>query len=61
MKKIIGYIGSYILFWIGHAVSIVMNWTDGRFYGTYNYLMGASIKVQDWAGLDEPWKKPEGK
>ena len=56
MKKIIGYIGSYGLFWMGQIVSIVMLQT-GLFYTQYNWLMSKSSDIQDWAGLDRPWKK----
>lgn len=62
VKKIIGYIISYTLFWLGHLISQPMYRFDcfAWLYPAYNTLMGWSIVVQDWAGLEEPWEKPRG-
>ena len=62
VKKTIGYIVSWTLFWLGDLISRPMNRFDcfAWLYPAYNKLMSCSIRVQDWAGLDEPWEKPRG-
>jgi hypothetical protein len=53
MKKLIGYPICQTLYWLGHYVSRVMERYDWAFlYGAYSRLMGWSIRVNDWAGLD---------
>ena len=62
VKKTIGYIVSWTLFWLGHLIGQPMYHFDyfAWLYPAYNNLMHWSICVQDWAGLDEPWEKPRG-
>ena len=56
MKKMIGYIGAYLLFYVGDLVSKLMFATHAWFlYSAYNHLMGWSADVQDWADIDGPW------
>ncbi len=59
MRKIIGYILSWTLYWLGDIVSKPMNWFEWAWwlYPVYNRLMGWSLRVQDWAGNQGPWKK----
>jgi len=56
MKKIIAYIGSYLFYSLGHMSSLLMKLYPG-FWSLYQKLMVTSIKIQDWAGLDKPWKR----
>ena len=58
MKKLVGYTVSWTLYWLGDAVSRVMN-IDSMWwlYSVYNRLMTWSLQVQDWAGNTTPWHK----
>ena len=56
MRKLIGYVLSWALYWLGNLISHPMNYFDwGWLYSTYNTVMLASLDVQDWAGNDTPW------
>ena len=55
MKKIISYILSWSLFWLGHLTSLIMG-TIPALYTTYRWLMHKSMYMQDWAGNQTPWK-----
>ena len=55
MKKIISYILSWSLFWIGRFFSLIMG-TIPALYTIYRWAMHKSICVQDWAGNKTPWK-----
>lgn len=58
MRKLIGYIISWILFWIGDLVSKPMDRFDWAWlYPMYNRLMISSLLVQDWAKNTTPWGK----
>lgn len=59
MKKIVGYIGAWSLYWMGDGISRLMNtnFTSCLLYRVYNKLMCWSCAVQDWAGLEQPWRK----
>ena len=59
MKKIIGYILSWILYWLGDLVSKPMNWFEWAWwlYPVYNRLMRWSYNIQKWVGNDGPWIK----
>jgi hypothetical protein len=52
MKKLIGWPVAWVLFSVGRVMS-VLSWP---LYSFYNWLMLASCSVQDWAGLEGPWK-----
>jgi hypothetical protein len=56
MKKIIGYTGSYLFFYLGCLAASLMYIAPG-IWNLYQKLMIKSIKIQDWAGLDKPWDK----
>jgi hypothetical protein len=58
MKKLIGRMGAYTLFGMGHIVGKTLRVTPWL-YTVYNTLMDLSIRTQDWAGLDAPWSKPQ--
>ncbi len=58
MKKIIGFLPTWILYYIGDLSSIIMVKFDFYFlYGFYNICMITSTDIQDWAGLKKPWIK----
>ena len=50
---------SELLFWCGHFVSLLMNKSElfGGLYPVYNWLMIASLRIQLFFNLDEPWEK----
>jgi hypothetical protein len=54
MKKLIGYITAWSLFWIGHWTSLIMGVVPAL-YTTYRWLMYKSMSVQDWADNKTPW------
>ena len=61
MKKIIGYILSWTLYWLGDLASKPMHYFDwGWIYPVYNRLMIWSTDVQDWSGADGPWGEVNG-
>jgi hypothetical protein len=58
MKKFIGKYGTWTSYYLGIFFSKLMgyrflNWL----YTPYNYFMSQSVQIQEWAGLEEPWKK----
>ena len=55
MRKPIGYITAWSLFWLGHFISLIMS-AAPALYSAYRWLMHKSINVQDWAGNKTPWK-----
>jgi hypothetical protein len=58
VKKIIGYLLSWILYWLGHLISYPMNYFDWPWlYPLYNRLMLSSYSIQRWAGNITPWGK----
>ena len=58
MRKIIGYILTWILFGLGDLISRPMNRFDWAWiYPAYNNLMLWSYNTQEWAGNSSPWKK----
>ena len=52
MKKLIARVISPVVFWIGHFVSRCL---PDRLYPVYNWLMGASLDLEDWAGIEVMW------
>lgn len=60
MKKAIGWLAAWALFWMGHAVSRPMERFDWPLYPIYNRLMLASVDVQDWAAVSGPWEPRHG-
>lgn len=60
MKKLIGYIGSWTLYWLGDFTSRPMHSFDWAWlYPTYNNLMLWSSDIQEWAGNETPWREEE--
>lgn len=59
MKKLVGYIISWALFYIGDVTSKVMELTEEgwtwKLYPVYNKCMSWSLCVQQWAGTKTPW------
>jgi hypothetical protein len=57
MRKFIGYVISWVLFWIGDLVSKPMHYLDWWWlYPVYNRLMISSADVQDWSNANGPWE-----
>jgi hypothetical protein len=55
MKKVLGWMISWLLYAAGDLVSRCMNTGfTGWLYPVYNKLMIASVKVQDWSGAKGP-------
>jgi|WetSurMetagenome_2_1015567.scaffolds.fasta_scaffold68803_4 hypothetical protein len=52
--KLIAWLGAWMLFWTGHICS---NITFLNF--AYQWLMGTSLKIQDWGKINSPWRYPE--
>ena len=55
MKKIIGYIGTWVFYFFGYLCSKLMN-VMPVFYTLYKWFMMKSFEVQDWSKLKSPWK-----
>lgn len=58
MKKAIGWLASWALFWAGHFVSRGLmhgQLLEESLYPIYNWLMNTSCHVQDWGG-GGPWE-----
>jgi hypothetical protein len=60
MKKIIAYLLSTILYYMGVAVSKVLSKFDDSFflsmYPIYSWLMSSSVKLDRWGNVDK-WDK----
>lgn len=62
MKRLVGWMVAWSLFWTGDLVSRVMDywpWEKFHPYYIYNRLMIASSRVQVWGRVDGPWKDQE--
>lgn len=63
MRKFIAWPIAWALFWSGHCVSVLFlrqDWTCiYPAFRYYQWAMGASVEVQDWAGLNGPWEPTE--
>ena len=57
LKKGIAYIVSWALFYIGNIISHLMciKHLEGL-YSQYSWCMKWSVKIQDWAQNESPWK-----
>lgn len=51
MKKIIGYLSSWSLFWIGHVISYLVS----LFANIEGFCMTRSANIQDWSKCNGPW------
>jgi len=61
MRKLIGYILSWTLYWLGDFISKPMHYFDwGCLYPVYNRLMIWSADAQDWSECNGPWRKVNG-
>ena len=62
MKKLVGWLLSWLFFWLGDLVSRPMNWLECMWwlYPVYNRLMVWSYDVQKWGGDCGPWRKCNG-
>lgn len=60
MRKLIGYIVSWVLYWLGDLTSKPLHYLNWWWlYPVYNRLMIWSVDVQDWSGADGPWGTKE--
>lgn len=61
MRKLIAWPAAYGLFWIGHWVSKLLMHYDWTYtyaaFRAYQWAMGASADLQDWAGLAGPCRR----
>lgn len=58
MKKTIGYIGAYSLYYIGDLACKISYKIDSYWLAMlYQWSMSKSANIQDWAKLNKPWKK----
>lgn len=58
LKKLIGYIITWVLYIVGDIISKPMQWFDWAWlYPTYNRLMLLSYRTQKWAGNETPWRE----
>ncbi len=58
MKKIVGWPLTWGLYYMGNFTSnYIMNWFP-RAYLLYSKLMVWSLSVQEWSGLERPWREP---
>ena len=58
MKKFIGWLLSWLFFWLGDIVSKPMYYFDcmAWLYPVYNNLMTWSYDIQEWGGDHGPWR-----
>ncbi len=52
MKKLIAHPLTWIFYWLGDLVYM----TELFPYSVYSTLFGWSAYLQEWAGLNSPWK-----
>lgn len=58
MKKFIAYVVSWSFYCIGHVFSIPLQWHNFFVpicFRPYQFFMGKSGIIQDWAGNKTPW------
>ena len=72
MKKLIGYIGTYVCLWVGDLFGKICYWKiDGEYFwdnyfektgmffvNQYQRFILWSSEIQDWSKIDGPWKEP---
>jgi hypothetical protein len=72
MKKLIAFPITWTLYGIGDlsarilyskpfniATEGIVGWMSERLSDLYTWCMDKSMRVQDWAELSSPWKKPQ--
>lgn len=52
MKKVIGYLSSWSLFWIGHVISYLAVF----FINIEGFCMNRSFRIQGWSKCNGPWE-----
>ena len=61
MRKAIGYIVSWALYWLGDWTSKPMHYLNWAWlYPVYNHLMYWSYDIQEWGGDCGPWRANNG-
>lgn len=67
MKRALGWCATWLLYWFGDFLSLVIGLGSHEIYGkyfywlypVYNRCMGWSYRIQEWAGSDGPWQEPK--
>jgi len=60
MKKKFSTLIAWMLYTLGHCISIPMEKFKMSFlWKVYTHLMRASYKIQIWGGAEEPWESIE--
>lgn len=67
MRKVVSFIASHVLYWVGDFFSLIMNgfgfakvygwWPTYLLYRPYNWCMITSCEIEEWAGTDFVWKE----
>lgn len=57
IKKFLAFLLSHFLYHIGDFISYFIT-TDNMTYDMYNWCMTTSADIQEWAGNNTPWGKP---
>jgi len=60
IKKLLSFIGTWSLFYLGHWTSFIMRFL--LFYWLFNFYswcMINSLKIQELGDLKSPWKEPK--
>ena len=56
MRKIIGFIGSHVLYFLSDCVDLIMDKTNSRrFFPLYRKLLVRSVDVENWGGGGGAW------
>lgn len=56
MRKIIGFIGSHVLYFLSDCVDLIMEKTNSqRFFPLYRKLLVRSVNVENWGGGGGAW------
>lgn len=58
MKKIIAFIPSWVLYFVGDVVSRTPLFKREGGWRVYNWSMATSLEIQEWGELSKPWEKP---
>ncbi len=60
MRKIVGFIGAWGFYYMGHLAWLFMNKTKTSFlHNLYVSCMLRSYNIKNWAKLKSPWREVE--
>jgi hypothetical protein len=60
MKKLIGYVTAWMLYYIGDLTYRLVEYIPNS-YSAYHWLMYKSMNIQYWAGNETPWRHVNNK